>query len=76
MRYSPAKNLAQKLISKSAKTLSMLSALAISASSIVHAVTIIPAPPEINAKGFILLDYSTGKVIAEGNADALLAPAS
>jgi len=41
-----------------------------------HAITIIPDAPQINAKGFILIDYSTGKVIAEGNADMQLAPAS
>ncbi|OUR61270.1 D-alanyl-D-alanine carboxypeptidase [Colwellia sp. 39_35_sub15_T18] len=41
-----------------------------------HAATIIPDVPQINAKGFILIDYSTGKVIAEGNADMQLAPAS
>ncbi len=41
-----------------------------------HAITIIPDAPKINAKGFILLDFTTGKVIAEGNADMLLAPAS
>jgi D-alanyl-D-alanine carboxypeptidase (penicillin-binding protein 5/6) len=40
------------------------------------AVTIIPDAPQINAKGFILIDYTTGKVIAEGNADMQLAPAS
>jgi len=41
-----------------------------------QAVTIIPDAPQINAKGFILVDYTTGKVIAEGNADMQLAPAS
>jgi len=45
-------------------------------SAISHAVTIIPDAPQINAKGFILLDFTTGKVIAEGNADMQLAPAS
>jgi D-alanyl-D-alanine carboxypeptidase (penicillin-binding protein 5/6) len=39
-------------------------------------VQITPTPPEVNAKGYILIDYDTGKVLAEGNADALLAPAS
>ncbi|MCJ8296314.1 MAG: D-alanyl-D-alanine carboxypeptidase, partial [Colwellia sp.] len=41
-----------------------------------HAITIIPDAPQINAKGFILIDYTTGKVIAEENADTQLAPAS
>lgn len=37
---------------------------------------IIPAPPQINAKGYFLVDFTTGKVIAEGEADTKLAPAS
>ena len=37
---------------------------------------IIPAPPQINAKGYFLVDFTTGKVIAEGEADKKLAPAS
>jgi len=76
MPYSPAKKLATTFTFTSSKILSFIGAIALSASSIVQAAAIIPAPPVINAKGFILLDYATGKVIAEGNADALLAPAS
>ncbi len=45
-------------------------------SSLSHAITIIPDAPKINAKGFILIDFTTGKVIAEENADMQLAPAS
>lgn len=41
-----------------------------------QAVQITPTPPEVNAKGYILIDYHTGKVLAEGNADTSLAPAS
>jgi D-alanyl-D-alanine carboxypeptidase (penicillin-binding protein 5/6) len=37
---------------------------------------ILPSAPQINAKGFFLMDYTTGKVIAEGEADTKLAPAS
>jgi len=48
----------------------------ISLSPITQALTIIPDAPQINAKGYILIDYTTGKVIAETNADTLLAPAS
>jgi D-alanyl-D-alanine carboxypeptidase (penicillin-binding protein 5/6) len=44
--------------------------------NVAHAAVIIPNPPEINAKGYILIDYTTGKVIAEGNADTQLEPAS
>lgn len=39
-------------------------------------IQVTPQAPEVNAKGYILIDYHTGKVLAEGNADALLAPAS
>lgn len=35
-----------------------------------------PAAPKISASGFILMDYYTGKVLAENNADIKLAPAS
>jgi len=45
-------------------------------SPISHALTIIPDAPQINAKGYILIDHTTGKVIAETNADMQLAPAS
>lgn len=43
---------------------------------VAHALSIIPDAPKINAKGFVLIDFTTGKVIAEENADAQLAPAS
>src|SRR5690606_525793 len=33
-------------------------------------------PPEVAAKGHILIDFDTGKVLAENNADMSLAPAS
>ena len=35
-----------------------------------------PPPPTIDASAYILQDYHTGKVLAENNADAKLAPAS
>jgi D-alanyl-D-alanine carboxypeptidase (penicillin-binding protein 5/6) len=37
---------------------------------------IIPAPPGIPARAFILMDYHSGRVIAENNADEKLEPAS
>ncbi len=37
---------------------------------------LIPAPPQIAAKSWILIDASTGKVLVEQNADQQLAPAS
>ncbi len=40
------------------------------------AAVVIPPPPTVSAKGFILIDHQTGKVIAEQNADIQLAPAS
>ena len=36
----------------------------------------IPAPPKIPAKGFLLLDFASGNVLAEQEADAPLEPAS
>ncbi|MCC5825428.1 D-alanyl-D-alanine carboxypeptidase family protein [Alkalimonas sp.] len=41
-----------------------------------EAVSVVPAPPEVNAKGHILVDFDTGKVLSEHNADMLLSPAS
>lgn len=35
-----------------------------------------PTPPNIDSKGFILIDANSGKVLAEKNADERLAPAS
>ncbi|MCF6440236.1 serine hydrolase [Pseudoalteromonas luteoviolacea] len=37
---------------------------------------IIPSPPQMSAKGYFLVDFTTGKVIAEGEADTKLLPAS
>lgn len=35
-----------------------------------------PAPPKIAASSFVLMDYHSGKILAENNADIKLAPAS
>lgn len=51
-------------------------ALLAGATAFVAQASIIPPPPQVNAKGYILMDYTTGYVIAEGNADEQLAPAS
>jgi D-alanyl-D-alanine carboxypeptidase (penicillin-binding protein 5/6) len=40
------------------------------------AAVVIPPAPSVAAKGFILMDYQTGKVIAEQNADIQIPPAS
>lgn len=72
MLTTPANN----ITSTRKKLVSIVATLAFSFTSLTQASTIIPSAPEINAKGFILVDYTTGKVIAEGNADSQLAPAS
>lgn len=41
-----------------------------------QAEVLIPAPPQIGAKSWILIDANTGKVLVEENADLQLAPAS
>lgn len=71
-----SQHLAKKMTNKSIKIASLFGALAITFTSFTQAANIIPSAPEVNAKGHILIDYTTGKVIAEGNADTLLAPAS
>jgi D-alanyl-D-alanine carboxypeptidase (penicillin-binding protein 5/6) len=38
--------------------------------------SLIPAPPSINAGGYVLLDYNTGAVLAENNARTRMEPAS
>ncbi|MDP2716218.1 serine hydrolase [Rheinheimera sp.] len=38
--------------------------------------SVVPQAPEVAAKGHILIDFDTGKVLAENNADMSLAPAS
>ncbi|MFC3394910.1 D-alanyl-D-alanine carboxypeptidase DacA [Brenneria rubrifaciens] len=55
--------------------------LAISASSFAYAddfnmKTMIPGVPQIDAESYILIDYNSGKVLAEMNADARREPAS
>lgn len=51
------------------------SALLLVAVPMVHAEQA-PGAPEIDAKAWILMDYASGKVLAEGNADQKLDPAS
>ncbi|MGD8172027.1 serine hydrolase [Vibrio sp. TRT 21S02] len=53
----------------------VLSSLAISFAA-VSAPTIIPDPPAIGAKGYVLMDYHTGQVLVNKNADKKLNPAS
>ncbi|WP_367680705.1 D-alanyl-D-alanine carboxypeptidase DacA [Candidatus Fukatsuia anoeciicola] len=42
----------------------------------VNLITMIPSEPKINVKAYILMDYNSGKVLAENNADVRHAPAS
>jgi len=35
-----------------------------------------PAAPQVDAKAYVLMDYNSGKILAEGNADTRLDPAS
>jgi D-alanyl-D-alanine carboxypeptidase (penicillin-binding protein 5/6) len=60
------KNLLSKLVCVSLCTLSFVS----------NAKFMVPNPPTINAKAYILIDYQTGKVLAEKDADKSLNPAS
>ncbi|MGB0937423.1 MAG: serine hydrolase [Colwellia sp.] len=68
----------KKQILKKLKNIASISLVGgiLALSPLANALTIIPDAPQINAKGYILVDYTTGKVIAETNADTLLAPAS
>lgn len=58
------------------KLISQLCGLVCSVSLFTANAQIIPSVPQINAKGYFLVDFTTGKVIAEGEADTKLAPAS
>jgi D-alanyl-D-alanine carboxypeptidase (penicillin-binding protein 5/6) len=42
----------------------------------VSAAVVIPPPPSVAAKGFVLMDFQTGNIIAEKNADIQIPPAS
>lgn len=42
----------------------------------VQAATPVPAPPQIKATGYLLIDMNSQKIVAEHNADARLEPAS
>jgi D-alanyl-D-alanine carboxypeptidase (penicillin-binding protein 5/6) len=58
------------------KFITQLCGLVCSATIFAANAQILPAPPQVNAKGYFLVDFTTGKVIAEGEADTKLAPAS
>jgi D-alanyl-D-alanine carboxypeptidase (penicillin-binding protein 5/6) len=58
------------------KLLTKICGLVCSATLFSASAQILPSAPQINAKGYFLVDYTTGKVIAEGKPDTKLAPAS
>ena len=42
----------------------------------VNLVAIVPSPPEMSARAYFLIDYDTGKILAEKNPDTQLGPSS
>ena len=63
------------------KSIALGTVIAMSAASVAHAddvniKTMIPCVPQIDAEAYILIDYNSGKVLAEMNADARRDPAS
>jgi serine-type D-Ala-D-Ala carboxypeptidase (penicillin-binding protein 5/6) len=58
------------------RLLSLFLLFALSTAQAEEAETVAPSPPTIAASSHILQNYNTGKVLAENNADAKLAPAS
>lgn len=58
----------------------LIAALSLLATTAIRAENVaplpIPAPPGLAAKSYLLVDYHTGRVIAESNADMRLEPAS
>ncbi|EOY5050154.1 serine hydrolase [Serratia marcescens] len=65
----------KKNLSTSLKKLTFSVGILLLAVPAVHAAEP-PAPPQVDAKAFILMDYNSGKVLTEGNADTRLDPAS
>lgn len=56
--------------------ISLVSITSLALSLVANAKVLVPNPPSVNAKAYILIDANTGKVIAEKNADEALNPAS
>lgn len=55
---------------------SLLLALLLLTSNLLHAATPVPRPPSVGAKGYLVEDFHSGQTIAEKNADQRLEPAS
>ena len=64
-----------KISLKQCKAL-ILTTLMLSSSFAISAPTVVPNAPTIAAKGFVLMDFNSGKIIAETNIDKRLHPAS
>ncbi|WP_068830370.1 D-alanyl-D-alanine carboxypeptidase family protein [Pseudomonas sp. BMS12] len=62
-------------ISRFAQRLSLLATLLV-APLVVSAESAIPAPPQLAAKSYVLMDAASGKVLVENNGDQRLPPAS
>lgn len=56
--------------------ISLVSITSLTFSLFTDAKVLVPNPPSVNAKAYILMDAQTGKVLAENNADEQLNPAS
>jgi len=54
----------------------MLFMMALINLNLVNAAMPVPAPPDVAAKNYIVVDYASGKVLAEENADEKIEPAS
>lgn len=54
----------------------MLFMMALINLDLVNAAMPVPAPPDVAAKNYIVVDYASGKVLAEENADEKIEPAS
>jgi serine-type D-Ala-D-Ala carboxypeptidase (penicillin-binding protein 5/6) len=58
------------------KKISLLVSTLIFSLSLFANPTVTPNAPEIGAKGYLLIDFNSGKVLAENNSEVRLAPAS
>ncbi|KDN27341.1 D-alanyl-D-alanine carboxypeptidase [Vibrio fortis] len=56
-------------------SLSLVGLLAAS-NAVMAAPTIVPSPPSLGAKGYVLMDFNSGEVLVESNAHTKLNPAS
>ncbi len=58
------------------RALPALAALAVLFACVAHSAVPVPQPPQLNARGYLLVDHVSGRIIAERNADERLEPAS